>query len=95
MKKKTPEERRAAYNAYQKAYRQRNRENLKAKRRVYYEANREQIVRRQIEWNQKNSEKNKVKRNAYYQANRELLMCKQLQRYYAEKARKQQQEDGL
>ena len=54
-----PEKKRIA--AYQRAYREANREEIAAKKRAYYEANREEIA---------------AKKRAYYEANREEIAAK-------------------
>ena len=68
-----PEKRRKA--AYQRAYREANKEDIAAYQRAYYEANKEDIAAKQRKWQKDNRER----RNAYM---REYRRRKKLERQH-------------
>ena len=70
-----PEKKRIA--AYQRAYRESNREEIAAKKRAYYEANREEIAAKKRAYYEANREEIAAYQRAYYEANRDKIIAKQ------------------
>ncbi|APQ42443.1 hypothetical protein [Pasteurella phage PMP-GADVASU-IND] len=57
--------------AYQRAYRESNREKINAYARAYRESNREKVRDNQRAWHEANREKRSAQNRAWYEANRE------------------------
>ena len=62
--------------AYQKSRYEANREEIRAKNKAYHEANREKINARQKAYYEANREKAKARHKAYHEANREEIRAK-------------------
>ena len=62
--------------AYDKAYREANREKIAAKEKAYREANREKIAIGQKDWYEANKEKVIAQRKVYREANKEKIAAK-------------------
>ena len=58
---------------------------IAAKKRAYYEANREEIAAKQRAYREANREEIAAKKRAYYEANREEIAAKQRARYHSKK----------
>ena len=69
-----PEKKKIA--AYQRAYREANREEIAAKQRAYREANREEIAAKKRAYYEANREEIAAKQRAYYEANREKITAR-------------------
>jgi len=62
--------------AYQREYRQNNKEKIAAKDRKYYQNNKEKIIDNKREYRQNNKEKIAAKDRKYYQNNKEKIIAK-------------------
>ncbi len=91
-------ERKAKEAAYQKAWRETHKEELRAYRKAYYQANKEKVDAQNDAWNKANPEKdraykrayseaNKEKAKAHYQANKEKIAVSGKARYAVKKYR--------
>ena len=85
MAKQTEEEKKIKALAATRAWRERNRERVKAQNKEYRETNREAVIRRQKLFQEQNKEEVLEYRKTYYKANREKLRAQQRERYEAAK----------
>jgi len=61
--------------AFQKAYQKANKEKISAQRKAHYEANKERLLAQKKAYHEANKEKLSAKNKAYYAANREKLLA--------------------
>jgi hypothetical protein len=67
-----------------------NKEAVKARKKAYYEANKEHLRKKQIEWEIRNEEAFKQYHQSYYEANKEAIKEKRRAYYQANKERVKQ-----